>query len=216
MPETPENPDSSDNDKRHWLDHAAVWAAAAAALAAATAAGVGTWQGIIANQQLAVSKDTELRQLRAYVLPIPDVEPFKKGQNPVVTMKFHEIGSTPAYDIHATAQGGIFRFFPFLSDRELAAADVRVSQEYKAALYPTSDDDLLIRYEVAAPIDELYDAVYDGKSIRFGLTGEVTYQDAFGCKRRLRYCIGIGGPGLKSKECADRNESDNPGICTKE
>jgi hypothetical protein len=67
VPKTPKNPGSTREQTRHWLDHAAVWAASAAALAAAVAAGVGAWQAYIANQQLAVSKDTEQRQLRPYL-----------------------------------------------------------------------------------------------------------------------------------------------------
>ena len=49
MVETPDNAPNPKNNK-HWLDHAAVFAAALAALAAAGAAGVGVWQASISRQ----------------------------------------------------------------------------------------------------------------------------------------------------------------------
>ena len=66
MSDTPKNANGAEDQKRHWLDHAAVWVASAAA-AAAAAAGVAARQAHIANQQLAVARDTEVRQLRAYL-----------------------------------------------------------------------------------------------------------------------------------------------------
>ena len=176
-------------------------------------------QAVAAETQIAVAKDTEIRQLRAYVFATAVTETFKYGEIPSAMIKFRALGLTPAYKLHATAVGGIFRFPP-PSDKELETNDVRERQISKAALYPAPDDGLILQY----PLDGVYpDQVLDEvrkeniskDTIRFFLIGGMTYQDAFGCKHSLRYCIGLGGVDLSPRDCADRNESDDPGTCTK-
>jgi hypothetical protein len=67
MVESPDDPNRSENNKRHWLDHAAVWAASAAALAAGAAAAVGAWQGWIANQGLIEVRKANEIAIRPYI-----------------------------------------------------------------------------------------------------------------------------------------------------
>ena len=96
MVESPDNPSPSTNYQRHWLDHAAVWAAGAAALAAAAAAAVGAWQGWIANQGLAEAQKANEIAIRPYVKIIFRPETFivqKSGEGDSRNIKF-EVGNT--------------------------------------------------------------------------------------------------------------------------
>lgn len=84
MVESADNPDRLEASKRHWLDHAAVWAASAAALAAGAAAAVGAWQGWIANQGLVEVRKANEIAIRPYIKITLKPETFIIHYSPAV------------------------------------------------------------------------------------------------------------------------------------
>jgi hypothetical protein len=197
MPETPENDDSSNGNRRHWLDHAAVWAATAAALAAAAAAGVGSWQGIIANQQLAVSKDTEIRQLRAYLYvrhyPIDADQTTASAK-----IEIWHAGSTPAYRIKLDTQMMVGQYLVGqLSLPDITSPSVGpVERVEHSILYSTE----FIPQTVSMPkySTEATRAVWSKDPLigdnRFYVHGVVRYLDVFGVEglqpeTRYEFCF---------------------------
>jgi hypothetical protein len=196
MPETPENPDSNSN-KRHWLDHAAVWAAAAAALAAAAAAGAGTWQGIIANQQLAVSKDTEIRQLRAY-LHIRYFPIVADQTTAAAKIEINHAGATPAYKIKLDTQMSVARYLVGDLDLpDITSPNVGpVERSEYSILYSTEFIPKTVT--MLAYATEAMRAVWSKDPLigdnRLYLHGVVRYLDVFGIEglqpeRRYEFCI---------------------------
>src|SRR5579859_6755647 len=120
--------------QRDLFDHAAIWAAVAAALAAAAAAGVGAWQANIANRALAVAKDTEQRQLRAYLHVSHDPMTVSDNTAIVEVYIFHS-GQTPAYKIKLTADIEVGHF-PLPDAEKLTLPTGLATYEF-GALYGT-------------------------------------------------------------------------------
>lgn len=167
------------------------------------------------QDQVVVAKDGEQRQLRAYVYVAPTVESFEISQTPVMNVIIRAIGQTPAYNVRGTVRGAMTNI-PLLPDKTLEKENVKVITGDKAILFPGTTDNLTIPYAVDQNAnDPMYTEIKKGTASRLWVTGQVTYQDAFGCNHRLRYCIGLGGSDMTPKECEDRNESDDPGQCDK-
>ncbi len=197
MADVPQNANGSNQPKRHWLDHAAVWAASAAALAAAAAAGVGAWQASIANKQLVVAKDTEVRQLRAYlyVRRFP-INASQTGAD--AKIEIWHAGATPAYNIRLDVQMTVARYLV----GDLTLPDVTspsvgpVDRSQHSILYSTE----FIPKTVSMPegSGEAMRAVWSKDPLigdnRIYLHGVVRYMDVFGIEelqpeRRYEFCF---------------------------
>jgi len=91
-PETKDKCHKTEKHQKHWLDYATAWFAFVAAIGGIGAAIFGGLQGWI-------SRDTEKRQLRAYVGVSPgDVENFGSGDQRLRLIR-KNYGGTPAYDV---------------------------------------------------------------------------------------------------------------------
>ena len=195
MIETPDQTTGPNNQKRHWHDHAAVWAAVAAAFAAAAAA--GAWQGSIANQQLVVAKDTEFRQLRAY-LYVRHNPMIADQKTAAADIEVYHAGGTPAYKIRLDTQMMVARYLV----GELSLPDVTspnvspVDHIQTSILYSTE----FIPKTVSMPewSTEAMRAVWSKDPLigdnRIYLHGVVRYFDIFGIEglqpeRRYEFCF---------------------------
>ena len=217
MSKAPRNSSGTDRQQRHWLDHAAVWAAGAAALAAAAAAGVGAWQASIANEQLAIAKDAEIRQLRAYVgITIPQdgpaLHPLLPPLIPAVHLSIKNYGQTPAYKV--THDSGLsIRAYPLPRDNKYTIDDIPLSTVpnpitvFPGAIDPIGISLLLMR----ALTDREIGLIQNGKSARLYAWGTVNYLDAFKNPRYTNFCFGFFNPTPKDVQyepCNEHTDSD--------
>ena len=207
MAESPNDSNFCKNNKRHWLDYAAVWAASFAALAASAAAGVGAWQAWIA-------RDSEQRQLRAYIYVLPSITDFSVGKKPYASITIKNGGQTPAYDFNVSMNEDIR---PFPQRESLKGIGTQPS-----ALTQTSDGIGAFLYQSheyvvsMPPVNALsrqdYDDVIKGTERRFYVWGRVLYLDAFKRQHHLNFCFTIDGDSLSAGTthyCKDYNDTDH-------
>jgi hypothetical protein len=197
MSDTPKNANGAEDQKRHWLDHAAVWVASAAALAAAAAAGVAAWQAHIANQQLAVARDTEGRQLRAY-LYVRRYTIVADQMTAAAKIEINHAGATPAYNIRLDAMILVDRYLvgepklPDVTSQSVGGVD----RSQYSILYSTEN----IPKVISLPADshEAMHLVWSKDPAigdqRLYLFGVVRYLDIFGVEglqpeRRYEFCF---------------------------
>lgn len=147
--------------------------------------------GLIAVGHLTIRKmrDTEERQLRAYVFA--SAEPLEKGINNVwaYTIKFRNCGQTPAYDFTAIANSDVFAI-PVSDEQFLVRHAEWMS---KAPLPPGEDVSTSNRHTLSA---EDVAAIRRG-TCQFYVFGEISYIDAFKRKwtTKFRFMHGQGvGP----------------------
>ncbi len=186
MVKTPKNPDRTKQQQRHWLDHAAVWAAGAAAFAAAAAAGVGAWQANISNQQLAVAKDTEQRQLRAYIGVSPDKIIQIRDGTWAIQIAAHNYGQTPARSVQIN---GGWELLDFPKSQEKVSAQhflyARTEESAGIDVFPTRDGTSALPPFPADVVTKMRG--YSGP-LKIYAAGVVTYEDVFGNLWRTEYC----------------------------
>jgi hypothetical protein len=199
-----------------------VMAKATVALAVGTAMlALGTIAlAIFSLIQIFVSRDTEERQLRAYVYVKPP--PFGimgvvAGSMPYATIAFRNSGQTPAYNLRMGGNIG-FGQYPLLPNQKF------IDGPYGGELFLNPEAETTTGGRVAQRNDvtpeekqknmvtqpEL-DSILNGETHRLYLFGDVTYKDAFGHKRHSEYCFAYfgAGPTLTAMDYCDRhNEQD--------
>jgi hypothetical protein len=139
MPESPNGAGKSEQQQRHWHDHAAVWAAIAAALAAVAAAGAGTYQGYVGNRALDIARKANENAIRPYIKVKLEPESFiihipAANDVPVVEFKIENIGKLPALVWVQSAANWNDRGHP-ADDKQWPATDVSA----RMFLFPGSE-----------------------------------------------------------------------------
>jgi hypothetical protein len=213
--ETPNGVGKPQHQKRHWHDHAAVWAAIAAALAAVAAAAAGTFQGVVADKALAiareanvVAKDTERRQLRAYAYISPTLPTLQKGKPVDLEFTIKALGPTLAYDVLTTINVG--ESGDGLQSNEYYAAHPLTDRcaDFATILDPSVKDGRKVHLPLTtfSVTDDTLTALKTPSS-RLYILGEMRYRDTFSCQHWTRYCYQIGGTPLRAEECHDHNRN---------
>jgi hypothetical protein len=136
---------------------------------------------------LQTSKDTEMRQLRAYIGAGPDKIIRTADGNWAIQIAAHNYGQTPARSVQINGGWELLDFpkgkeivathhFAYLRTEESSGLDVYPTKDGTAALPPFSPDDMKEMQGYAGPL-KLYGA------------GVVTYEDVFGNLQRTDYCF---------------------------
>jgi hypothetical protein len=184
---------------RHWIEYAAVAAASLAALAATVTVGLVSWQA-------AISRDTERRQLRAYVGITPaDVE--ASGDQYTFTIVRKNYGLTPAYNML------IVQFQDVIHIGAPVPMIVPSNLQQGITDTPTLFPSMEVPYHIRGnPLSKQQsDLVRDGKEYQLIYYGILWYDDAFGAKHYTRFCYLFKGASMASKDaeaCLGHNNSD--------
>ena len=160
---------------------------------------------------LVFQRDTETRQLRAYISieTAGPVENFTETTLAQAKVRIRNSGQTPAY--HLISQGTI-DFGPYpLSENQTFQLNLPREPPSVVVLNPGAEDGGTI-----IPAEKPYTAtqlasVKDGKSVRLYVFGTVTYRDAFRSEHYSYYCFSYFGipPQLTHMEvCSKRNDAN--------
>jgi hypothetical protein len=142
------------------------------------------------KQQLDVSRDTEQRQLRAYI----SIEDFgadgtDSGQ-PVFSYKSHNVGLTPAHDVRFFAWIGVL---PYPLPKNFPHDDVRENTTVSQTTIGTGVFQRGRKIADAPLTTEQKNAITDGSSFRLYFMGVARYKDAFEKSHETWFCINVGG-----------------------
>jgi hypothetical protein len=199
-PNPGKNGNGASDTKRHWLDNLAVIAAAGAAVAAAAAAGVGLYQAGIA-------KDTEQRQLRAYVgIAQHGIENFGRSDQILRTTR-KNYGLTPAYDVlPVQATIDVIRIgtnLPHFFNTNYPAGQQAITMFPGAELKFDWRGNTLSMQQIALAVA--------GTEYQAAIWGIVFYKDAFGAPHYTRFCWLYHGEHMTENDadtCLGHNDSD--------
>jgi hypothetical protein len=186
----------------------ATWSNWVLAIAAIGAIGVGLWtlqairrQAAIMEQQIiqaaeagkqtdqiiATTRDTAQRQLRAYVLVSSALLKFKEPGIPEAQVHFRNFGQTPAYDFHGWV-GMYIGDFPLAASLPPAPGNLQMGHEplppgrvsiHVISRFPP------VQPQLVPLLGTIEGTIY--------VYGEMSYRDAFGNARSLRYRLLYGG-----------------------
>lgn len=187
MVDAPNNPGGASQQTRSWLDHAAVWAAIAAALAAAFTGAVGLYQA-------SVAKDTEIRQLRAYLY----VRRFPITVIPSTASAIIEIdhaGTTPAYNVRLDADMMVAEYLVGkLRFSDVTSPNVsHIMHSQYSIMYSTEHIPETVSMPPGAT-EAMKLALAPNSNYRFYIYGVLRYLDIFGLdklqpERRYEFCF---------------------------
>ena len=192
------------NRKHSWLEKLAVAFAALAFTASA-------WQGWVA-------RDTEKRQLHAYILPSESSVVLSPPNNLKMHLVVKNFGSTPAYKLvgwnciivgrfkkDSIGNLGFETEFPVPPFDEKNAQQTTVGpQDTKSVLSPSFCDGNVARVRAITP--EEFARIQNGNAAVY-IYGEQHYLDAFGTAHFTNYrMVGLGGGG--TFDTLDGNDSD--------
>jgi hypothetical protein len=194
-------------------DKALFWARSAGA-------GVGIYTAItlgiaiIALCQLNTARDTEDRQLRAYIgIVIPSDGPgdrnFLPPNIPAIHLSIKNFGQTPAYRV--TYQSGVdLKQYPLPKNTEYPTPTI--GPQNPITVFPGTPEPLGIRSPGGRALtNEEVKAIQDGNSKRLCFWGTITYVDAFGYSRYTNYCFSffnLTQNAMPYEPCNDHNDSN--------
>jgi len=179
--------------RHHWLDYAAVVAASSVALVA--------WQA-------AISRDTERRQLRAYVGITPgDIQNFGDRDKQEFTIVRKNHGLTPAYNMIGISLQEVIRIGAPVPLNISTAINQGIPDT--VTLFPAMELPVHIR---GTPLSQQQlNLALDGREYQLIYYGITWYDDAFGAKHFTRFCYLFKGASMTSKDadgCLGHNNSD--------
>jgi hypothetical protein len=184
--------------KKHWTDYALALFAFFAIVVALIAASFTWYQGWVA-------RDTEQRQLRAYVSVVPRMAfNFGTDQPLRIQLAMKNFGTTPAYHVEVCA-GVEIRPFPVPNAINDCPYD---SAGWTMTLYPQVEQ---FPSNVRNPLSEQDLAVMRTGAFRLYVRGVVHYMDAFGTKRYAHFCHSFTEEGHKTTTfdfCQTHNDAD--------
>jgi hypothetical protein len=175
-----------------WLSLVALIVAGVAGIIAGLAFNEARRQANAAEDQILIAKDTEERQLRAYLIigGFRKVENFEAKARPKVTVTLENVGQTPVYD--ATWLSGIQPLdYPFTSEGPAPLSVPECSKTLKRSdiqhwFFGKNRD---VTKEADDPLTEPeMDALKAGKSA-IVFAGRVCYLDIFNKVRRIDFCL---------------------------
>ncbi len=202
-PHTEKQTSSTPHRKHTWVEKFAVAFAALAFFASA-------WQGWVA-------RDSEKRQLRAYVYAIPSVSNFAVGQSAIVQITLKNGGLTPAYNPS-------FAMGYEIAPDSVAKLPADIGNELPIPTFTPDGTGQFIYQEhileetlpsiFGKPITQAqFNAVVVAKTSQIYIWGRVNYLDAFGHHWHTNYCFGLSGTNvnISSPEytyCPNNNDAD--------
>jgi len=157
--------------------------------------GIGTGLLFLATKRLAEgAEDTARRQLRAYVSGAPD-HIWNFNPTTLVQMRYtiRNHGQTPAYNLSHSAA---IEIFPFPLPANFIFPSLPPHQQSSPALH---QDDAVYGIVFAARLfsNTEINSVVTNNGVRIYVFGTVMYTDAFGTRRRTKFCRSvIGSPNL--------------------
>jgi hypothetical protein len=191
-PESPKDPHHPHKKHRDWHDKTSIillgltfFAALSAAIATGRQAYLGNKQLRVARDTLAVTQDTERRQLRAYITTVGGgatlgVEPITKNLLMHASIKLRNSGATPAYNMTVKIDGIIaprdavpFTTIGPINDEYGGHSIMGPGTEYESGKW--------IDYNPAAA-----EQLENGLKKTF-MWGRVDYDDVFGTHRWLEF-----------------------------
>lgn len=160
---------------------------------------------------LYISKDSEKRQLRAYVYATPGIENFTIGQRSRISVLIRNDGQTPAYNFNVAMHA---QSRPYPQQGPIAGEGIK-----PVPTSPTGDGIGNFAYkeheiEFSLPQDMsplITDAMYAGTGQRLYVWGRVLYLDAFQDQHHLNFCFTITEETVRRKHlsyCQDYNDAD--------
>jgi hypothetical protein len=204
-------------------------AVSALALAAAIVAGVIAYNAYIAalnavaeakrqadaaEDQVNVAKDTEKRQLRAYigVVSPPDnqrINPFFLPIVPIVRLNARNFGQTPAYKVTYVARLDI-RDHPLPKDTDYTVEAIEGFNP--VTIFPGVFDMGEIKLVAKRPLNATEIAsIQGGKTKRLYAWGTVNYRDVFDAPHYTEFCIGFFNltiTDIQFEPCDEHSGSD--------
>lgn len=207
-PKANEKCDEAPKNDKHWLDYATgtfAFIAAIGAIAAAVFTGCQVW----------IAKDTEKRQLRAYIGLVPPADnqvanAFIPPVKPIIRLTPQNFGLTPASKaVHETGMS-------------LAPYPLPKSFGYPIQKLDTPPNPITIYpgpFNLAGIIagasrsltDEEIASIQDGKTKRLYVYGTITYTDAFREPHFTNFCISfykLTRTEVQREPCNEHNDSD--------
>jgi hypothetical protein len=144
-----------------------------------------------------IAKDTEMRQLRAY-LGIELVVPPKMiaGQPAKSIWKMRNTGRTPAYKVTGSAEGEIRPYPPPRPNVYRVSTPIALRE---TVLNPNREDIISINTDFVLSKEQA-DAIRDGSKFRYYTWGTVFFFDAFNASHYMNFCAIVGGPSMGESE----------------
>jgi hypothetical protein len=194
-PKSTEKQYSSDKRKHTWLEKFAVFFAGLAFVAA-------LWQEWVA-------RDTEKRQLRAYVsIKAVGEMTFVPGVVPHSDLMIKNFGSTPA--IKVKQRSTIEKMsYPLLGNLHMADTPT-LDGDSTLTIFPTEEFPATTRSKIPFTKDEI-DAISNGvdSGHRFYIFANLTYIDIFGKPHWTHFCGMYGPASPKITYCDQYNDTDD-------
>jgi hypothetical protein len=147
----------------------------------------------IYKQEVYVAKDTEERELRAYLHLIADKVVFSDTGPTSVHVVITNDGQTPAHDVVIRAELVIMKY-PLAKNIVLHAGYEPLVPKLYLAPHASQDNEITTAGVLSQ--ESLFSITGDDK--RLYLLGELEYWDIFNIKRNLRFGICIGGPEVRA------------------
>jgi hypothetical protein len=160
-----------------------------------------------ANDQIKIMRDTEHRQLRAYLGILGgDLENFGDKDKQTFTFVRKNYGQTPAYDVTWSSQGqAIIQIGQPIPIVEGAPPDI----SHLISIFPGMEMPFKITTTTAPKDRMLY--VTQSDKMYYVYYGTVRYKDTFGESHYTKYCWMFKGKSMSSKDaegCLGNNDSD--------
>jgi hypothetical protein len=174
-PESPAKKAKRGGDEKHALDYAT----AVFAFIAATATGAAA---IFTGLQAWTAKDTETKQLRAYLLPVIDRESIDLDQNPLEwTYILKNFGQTPACHVRTSGQLAVEIPAWGLGEKPDVINHWGIEPNY--CLGPQQEYRVLLKFSYTRPAslsDNEKDLIKWGAALYLFSHGTIYYDDIFG------------------------------------
>jgi hypothetical protein len=166
------------------------------------------------KKQWETADDTERRGLRSYLATSVGDDIVMAADRAHATIDVKSLGQTPAYNVHATIILGYWGIL--LTEDEIRNED----DAGRLIKFVVNESIINPRDSVKVPIEwtgskPYAEAIAKDGFVTFYLLGKVDYRDAFGCFHYISYCYRLSSSdATKAEECAGRNKSDDPAVCT--
>lgn len=154
-------------------------------------------QAEAAQESLDLSRDTAVRQLRAYVCVASGIVRFKIPTVPVAEIHIKNYGQTPAYDVRMWI-GTAIAAYPL---KETLPTPKEGFQMATVILAPNEKPHVLKHPHTGIPSELLL--MIGLREFTLYIYGEIRYKDAFGLERLTKYRYLYGGAGPLNKTVED-------------
>lgn len=163
----------------------------------------------VANDLLTTTRDTEVRQLRAYVgIAQRGIENFGEP-NQTIKLSRKNYGVTPAIDLGMSSPNiAVVSSAPGAQFSPILCSPVPERPPNTFALFPGQE----ALYEIRGPLltNDQVAAVRKGTDFVLLLWGALYYKDTFGNSRCTRYCFSFKGQDMAESDadiCLQHNDS---------